>query len=141
MIEFSNIKEYERYIMHEYGDNIAYRFTIGESVREVTYKQLIGKAEGIARKLREQGVKRKTIALIGKTSCEWFNTYLGILASNNIVVSMDLKLMQSQKEDILNEIEAKYVFYDGLTEEQLDGIRSHCKTVEELYENICQLCK
>ena len=134
MIEFSNIKEYERYIMHEYGDKIAYRFTIGKSIREVTYKQLVGKAEGIARKLREHGVKRKTIALVGKTSCEWFNTYLGILASNNIVVSMDLKLMQSQKEDILNEIEAKYVFYDGLTEEQLDGIRSHCKTVEELYD-------
>ena len=134
MIEFSNIKEYERYIMHEYGDKIAYRFTIGEIVREVTYKRLVGKAEGIARKLREQGVKRRTIALIGKTSCEWFTTYLGILASNNIVVSMDMKLMQSQKEDILNEIEAKYVFYDGLTEEQLNGIRSHCKTVEELYD-------
>lgn len=134
MVEFKNINEYQRYIVEKYADRVAYRFLHGNIIREITYKNFVGKTEGIAKELKDLGAKRSKIAIIGKTSYEWFAIYLGILASDNIVVSMDAKLMQNQKEDILKEADVDYVFYDGLTDVELEGLRNQCKTVKQLYD-------
>ena len=133
MFDIGNIKEYEKYITQNYSERIAYRYKQDNVLYEVTYKKFVEKTEGIARFLRDIGLQREPIAIIGKTSCNWFNTYMGILASNNIVVSMDPKIMQNQKENIINEIGAKVVFFDQLEEWQLHGIKKHCHTVEGLY--------
>lgn len=128
-----NIKEYERKIRKKYSNNIAYQYMQDNTLHKVTYQEFVEKAEGVARFLRDIRLKRETIAIIGGTSCNWFNTYIGILASNNIVVSMDPKLMQSQKENILNEVGAKLVIFDQLEDWQIYGIKKHCHAVEGLY--------
>lgn len=133
MDALENIKDYERYISTNYSNRIAYQYMQNGKLHKVTYREFIEKAEGIARFLRNIKLKREPIAIIGGTSCNWFNLYIGILASNNIVVSMDPKLMQNQKENILNEIGAKLVLFDQLEDWQISGIKKHCHTVEGLY--------
>lgn len=133
-MDFNTVKEYESYLLDHYKEQVAYRFRHHNGIKEITYGEFVGKAEGIAKILRAAGFQRENIAIIGNTSFEWFNSYIGILASNNIVVSMDPRLMPKQKEAILNDTQTKVVFYSNLEETQKNGIRNHCKSVERLYD-------
>lgn len=129
---YTNLEELVQHMKKEECDRIAYRFVRDGIQKKVTYQKLVRKIEEISVWIHQNIGERKVIALFGKTSYEWMAVYLGVLTSNNIVATLDAKLMQEQKEAILNEMEATIVFQDNLTQEQQQSIFEKCSRVEKI---------
>lgn len=124
------------HMKREESNLIAYRYFREGSNHEVTYHFLVEKVEKIASWMNQNWGERNVIAIFGETTYEWMATYLGIMTSNNIAVILDNKLIQEQKERILNELEVDYVFHDSLDIGQKYSIRLHCSKVKDIFHII-----
>lgn len=129
---YKNTQQFLKTLEWKYAKGTAYQFQTKDEMREVTYEEFVGKADGIAAYFEYKGIQRTAVALIGKTSYEWMATYFGVVNSNNIVVSMDARISQEEKEKILNQVKARYVFVDSFFMEQAEQLLEHCESVIEV---------
>lgn len=130
---FTNVVELIEQMKKEDPKRIAYRYFREGHLAEVTYGKFIRKIEGITQKIHTCYGERNIIALFGETTYEFMAMYFGILASNNIVVTLDTKLMQEQKKEIFNKMNVNYVFHDSLLKEEQNEIVMSCDTVKEIH--------
>ena len=80
-------------IIEGHGDRIAYEYFVSPTeTAQLSYAEFGLMVRRFAAGLSERGFRAKRIALIGETSPRWIATYLGVLASGNIIVPMDKEL-------------------------------------------------
>lgn len=133
---YTNMTKIVESMKEQEPDRIAYRYFRAGKEEYITYKKLTEKIEDISYEMHKKFGERNTIALFGETTYQWMTVYLGILTSNNIVVTLDNKLLPEQKEAIIKEMNVTYVFEDSLTKEQQKDIYKNCNSVKEIYNII-----
>ncbi|MDE7366949.1 MAG: acyl-CoA thioester hydrolase, partial [Lachnospiraceae bacterium] len=63
-----------------------------KEIFERSYSELMGNAAAIRKGLLAEGFKGKHIALIGTSSVEWIESYLGIITGKTVAVPLDAGL-------------------------------------------------
>ncbi len=132
----TNIKELIQELKNQNEDRIAYKYFRNGELKQISYGRLVQKIRRITEHIHENYGERKIFALFGDTTYEFMAVYLGILASNNVVVTLDKRLMQEQKEDIFISMGVQYIFHDSLSMLQYGQIKKKCNTVKEIFNII-----
>ncbi len=99
-------------VLAKHGDRIALSyFDKQRNLCDMTYTELTDTAKKVAAGLDAVGLAGKKVAVIGETSYMWITSYIGILASDSIVIPMDKELDTSVIEEFLAWVDADAIIY------------------------------
>ena len=119
--EFANVREMVEDIGSRFEGKVAYRYRVKPHDKEavkVTYDELRGDVRALGSEIIARGLAGKKLALIGKHTYQWIETYYATLATGSILVPLD---RDWSKEDLLETVktaEADYVLCDADVEEK-----------------------
>jgi len=107
-------------------------FTIYEPDRvSLTYREALGKAEAVARKLRSIGIGRgDKVAVTGKNSPEWAVAYFAVLTAGAVVVPLDYQLPASELSNLIRAGDVIALFVD---EEKEAELKSSCPSLKAVF--------
>jgi acyl-CoA synthetase (AMP-forming)/AMP-acid ligase II len=89
------------------------------SPRKITYRQLDGAANGVARALLARGLKRgERVAILSANRSEYLATYFGIMRAGLVALPVNFKFPKTTIEYIIGDADAKLVFCDAARREQ-----------------------
>lgn len=114
---FSSIKEMIELAVKDAGDKIAYKYKVGEEIREVTFAKFIETVNSLGAFLNAEGLSDKHIACIGGNSYNWIVAYMTALRSKGVFVPIDKELPENDIINVLKDSETSVVFYDGKYED------------------------
>ncbi|MDL2289280.1 AMP-binding protein [Clostridia bacterium OttesenSCG-928-F22] len=77
--------------------------------RDITYAQLSDDAAAFATALLQKGMSKKHIGIISENSYEWIVAFLGIVASGNVAVCVDIEQTDSTIAAMVRETDAEAV--------------------------------
>lgn len=99
-------------VLAKHGDRIALSyFDKKRELHDMTYAELAETIKKVAAGLTEVGLNGKKIAVIGETSYMWITSYVGILASDSVVIPMDKELDIKVIEEFLTWVSADAIIY------------------------------
>ncbi len=114
---FSSIKEMMELAVNDAGDKIAYKYKVGEEIREVTFAKFVETVNSLGAFLNTEGLSDKHIACIGGNSYNWIVAYMTALRSKGVFVPIDKELPENDIINVLKDSETSVVFYDEKYEE------------------------
>ena len=94
-----DLQEYVKEIEKVYGDRVAYKYIVEDTVVSKTFKNLKRDVDAIASWFVRNELHGKHVAIIGSSSYRWVTTFLGVTCSSNVVIPIDKML---PKDEILN---------------------------------------
>ncbi len=81
-----------------------------KEICERSYRELMEHVIAVRKGLQAEGFQGKHIALIGSSSVEWIESYLGIITGQNVAVPLDAGLPGEDLADLLNRSDAEALF-------------------------------
>ena len=129
---FDSVRELLDRAVADCPDKDAYQFRAArgsDEIVHVTYRQFYDINESLGAALTKMGYGAEHIACCGESSFKWICVYITVLKSAGVFVPIDKDLPTADKLHILNESEAKVLFYSGKFE----------KWVQENAENLPQI--
>lgn len=114
---FSSIKEMLELAVKDAGDKIAYKYKVGEEIREVTFSKFVDTVTALGAFLNSEELSDKHIACIGANSYNWIVAYMTALRSKGVFVPIDKEMPENDIINILKDSETSVVFYDTKYEE------------------------
>lgn len=109
---FSSIKEMLELAVKDAGDKIAYKYKVGEEIREVTFSKFVDTVTALGAFLNSEELSDKHIACIGANSYNWIVAYMTALRSKGVFVPIDKEMPENDIINILKDSETSVVFYD-----------------------------
>jgi len=115
-----------------YGDNPAFwiKKKKGTPYVPVNYKLLLHDVEALGLKLREMGISKERIAIIGMGSYEWIVTYFAVVTGGGVAVPLDKELCTEEIENLLVTAESNIVFYTSSESEKIDALKGDYKRIK-----------
>ena len=118
-----------------YGERTFLRYLKNKEIREKTFHEVIEESSAIGELLLSEFPERKVhCGIIGRTSCEYIEAYLGTLLSGNVIVPLDAKLPVTDVCTLLNQAECEALFYDTNMMDFLPEIKQLCPQITCLIE-------
>ena len=127
---FSSIKEMMELAVKEAGSEIAYKFKVGDEIKEITFAQFVDEVGKLGAFLHENSADKRHIACIGKNSYNWITAYMTALRGNGVFVPVDKDLPEADIIHVINNSECSIVFCDGKYEEFFRNSLSEFPTVD-----------
>ena len=90
--ELTNVRDYIDFIETTYGEDTAFSYRIkprDEEIKKVSFIKLAKHTRYLAAALIERGFIGKRVAVIGKLTYGWVNTYLSLLYAGIVAVPLD----------------------------------------------------
>ena len=91
---------------------VAYKYKSQKEIRALTYSSFLAKVYALGAYLQQQDLTSCNIACIGTNSIRWIIAYFTALRSSGAFVPLDKELPQKDILYLLQNCEAKVVFYD-----------------------------
>lgn len=89
--------------------------------------------EAIRKGLLAEGFKGKHIALIGTSSVEWIESYLGIITGNTVAVPLDAGLPAEDLIELINRSDSEALFLSPKNMSLLDEILAKCPRLKKIW--------
>ena len=118
MISYENTKTVRDLVWNtgrEYAGRVFLRYEENDVVYEVTYDEFATQCRGVAAWLREQDAAaghKVRVGLMGSSSHHYLVFLLGVMASGNVVVPLDVQLNEETFADNVNRSDLDILFYD-----------------------------
>ena len=109
--KISSIREMTEIAVSEAGENIAYKYKVGDEIKEVTFREFYDQTEALGASLCALGLGKAHIACIGENSYKWIVTFVTALRTAGVFVPIDKELPAADKVFLLNDSDAEVVFY------------------------------
>ncbi len=125
--EFENIRAMVEEIGTLYEGKVAYRYRINPRDAEpviVNYDQMRDHIRALGSEIIARGLAGKKIAVIGRHSYPWIQSYYATLATGSVLVPLDKDWTAEDLTETVKTAEGDYIFCDKEIEEK-------CKTVAE----------
>lgn len=115
----------------ECPEKIAYKYkNAKQEVVEVTYKAFGEDVRALGSALADLGVDKEHIAIVAENSYNWINVYLSVLCSRGVYLPVDKELPSEDMFYVLNNGDAKILFYSKRFEKLFQEKRSELTGVQ-----------
>ena len=109
--KFDSINEMLELAVKEAGNKIAFKYKVGDEIKEVTYNDFQNDTIYLGTGLHSLGITNSHIAVIGENSYDWITVYLTVLKSNSVIVPVDKELPVSDIINVLQHSDSEVLFY------------------------------
>lgn len=117
----------------KYSDIAAVKWLRKKEICERSYSELMEQAAAIRKGLLAGGFQGKHIALIGTSSVEWIESYLGVITGNTVAVPLDAGLPAEDLIDLLNRSDAEGLFLSPKNKSLLEDILVRCPQLKKIW--------
>ncbi len=126
----------------KYPEIAAVKWLKKKDILERNYKELMENVVAVREGIHAEGFAGKHIALIGVSSVEWIESYLGIITGNTVAVPLDAALPLEDLTDLLNRSDSEALFLSPKHKAFLEGILASCPKLKKIWllqEEPCDL--
>ena len=100
---------------------------------EINYASLNENITAIRKALLKEGFLKKHIALIGTSSVEWIESYLGIITGGCVAVPLDAGLPDKDLTDLINRSDSEALFLSPKNLSLLSSILADCPKLKNIW--------
>ncbi len=104
-----------------------------KEVLERSYSRLAENIAAIRKGLLAEGFKGKHIALIGVSSVEWIESYLGIITGDTVAVPLDAGLPAEELIDLIDRSDSEGLFLSPKGIGLLDVVLASCPKIKKIW--------
>ena len=104
-----------------------------KEICERSYRELMENVVAIRKGLAAEGFYGKHVALIGSSSVEWMESYLGIITGRAVAVPLDAALPCEDLIDLINRSDSEALFLGPKNTSLLDGILAECPKLKRIW--------
>lgn len=117
----------------KFSDIKAIKWLKKKEIFERSYRELMENVVSVRKGLLAEGLQGKHIALIGTSSVEWIESYLGIITGNTVAVPLDAGLPGEDLIDLINRSDSEALFLSPKNKALVDGILAKCPKVRKIW--------
>lgn len=104
-----------------------------KEIQERSYRELMEDVVAIRKGLLAEGFQGKHIALIGTSSVEWMESYLGIITGKTVAVPLDAGLPCEDLIELINRSDSEALFLGPKNKGLLDEILAECPKLKKIW--------
>ncbi len=130
----NNIRNLWEETTAKYADLTAMRWLNKKDIYEKTYRELDEYVKRVRSLLTADGFKGAHIAIIGKSSPEWIEAFLGITTGVNTAVPLDMMLPDEELVELINRSDSEALFLDESRPELKEKVLCKCHKIKEIYD-------
>lgn len=104
-----------------------------KEILERSYKELMENVVAVRKGLLAEGFQGKHIALIGNSSVEWMESYLGVITGSAVAVPLDAGLPGEDLIDLINRSDSEGLFLSPKGIALLDAILASCPKLRKIW--------
>lgn len=98
-----------------------------------SYRELMENVAAVRKGLQAEGFQGKHISLIGASSVEWIESYLGIITGNTVAVPLDAGLPGEDLIDLIHRSDSEALFISPKNKALLDEILVQCPKLRKIW--------
>lgn len=117
----------------KFSDIQAVKWLAKKEIYERSYSELMEHVAAVRKGLLAEGFAGKHIALIGASSVEWIESYLGIITGNTVAVPLDVNLPREDLIDLINRSDSQALFLSPKNKALADGILAECPKIQKIW--------
>lgn len=117
----------------KFADIKAVKWLVKKEIHERSYSELMENMAAVRKGLQAEGFNGKHISLIGTSSVEWIESYLGIITGNTVAVPLDAGLPEEDLVDLVNRSDSEALFLSPKNQALLDGILAKCPKIKKVW--------
>ena len=117
----------------QYTEIKAVKWLKKKEIFERSYGELMENVAAIRKGLLAEGFQGKHISLIGTSSIEWIESYLGIITGNTVAVPLDAGLPEEDLADMINRSDSEALFLSPKNTALLDGLLKQCPKLRKIW--------
>lgn len=117
----------------KYADIKAVKWLKKKEIQERSYRELLGNVKAVRKGLLAEGFQGAHIALIGTSSVEWMESYLGIITGKTVAVPLDAGLPGEDLIDLIQRSDAEALFISPKHKALLEGILQECPKLRKIW--------
>lgn len=117
----------------KYADIKAVKWLKKKEILERSYSELMENVVSVRKGLLAEGFQGKHISLIGTSSVEWMESYLGIITGNTVAVPLDAGLPGEDLVDLINRSDSEGLFLSPKNVALLDEILRQCPKLRKIW--------
>lgn len=116
-----------------YGDIKAVKWLKKKEIFERSYSELMENVVLVRKGLLAEGFQGKHISLIGTSSVEWMESYLGIITGNTVAVPLDAGLPGEDLIDLINRSDSEALFLSPKNKALLSELLAQCPKLKKIW--------
>ncbi len=116
-----------------YADIKAVKWLKKKEIFDRSYQELLENVKTVRKGLEAEGFQGKHIALIGTSSVEWIESYLGIITGRAVAVPLDAGLPAEDLVDLLDRSDAEGLFLSPKCQNLLTEILRRCPKLKKIW--------
>lgn len=117
----------------KYAEIKAVKWLKKKEILERSYSELMENVISVRKGLLAEGFQGKHISLIGTSSVEWMESYLGIITGNTVAVPLDAGLPGEDLVDLINRSDSEGLFLSPKNVALLDEILRQCPKLRKIW--------
>ena len=104
-----------------------------KEILERSYEELMENVVAIRKGLLAEGFQGKHLALIGVSSVEWIESYLGVITGKTVAVPLDAGLPGEDLIDLINRSDSEGLFLSPKLLPLLDAVLAQCPKLRKIW--------
>jgi long-chain acyl-CoA synthetase len=116
-----------------YADIPAVKWLKKKEVLERNYSELAEQVTAVRKGLLAEKFAGKHIALIGTSSVEWIEAYLGVVTGQTVAVPLDAGLPAEDLVDLINRSDSEALFISPKNKGILESVLSQCPKLRKIW--------
>lgn len=117
----------------KFSEIAAVKWLKKKEIYDRSYHDLMENVRAVRRGLSVEGFQGKHIALIGNSSVEWIESYLGIITGKFVAVPLDAMLPLEDLADLINRSDSKALFLSPKNQGLLEKILADCPNLKKIW--------
>lgn len=116
-----------------FADISAVKWLKKKQIFERSYRELMENVAAVRKGLMAEGFQGKHISLIGVSSVEWIESYLGIITGHTVAVPLDAGLPAEDLIDLINRSDSEALFLSPKNKTLLEDILAQCPKLKKIW--------
>lgn len=117
----------------KFSETVAVKWLKKKEIYEINYREMMENVRAVRKGLSAEGFQEKHIALIGNSSVEWMEGYLGIITGKAVAVPLDAMLTAEDLADLINRSDSEALFLSPKNGKILEGILAECPNLKKIW--------
>ncbi|WP_044957368.1 AMP-binding protein [Butyrivibrio sp. LC3010] len=128
-----NIRDIWDKAVYDFRDITALRWLEKKNIHEKSYGELDHIIRNVRTLLEKENFRGSHIALIGASSTEWLEGYLGIVTGTNIAVPLDAGLPDDELIELLNRSDSEALFLGASRANLYKKVYENCPKIKRIW--------